>query len=273
MKFYLDTNCVRQFVNLKDYDNHHIFTSELAIHEIISGINSEEEYKKRKNILISIKNSNMKILWESPRTIMIEVFDLGYKDADVKATEIMMNEIIQSKNYQEIFSISYNLGGEDYTIHTFIDFDNSINESIQAMINEGIKFVPKKDKKEMRNDIEISPAHAQVQMEIIVRNILMNEFNITNINDSRYIKAVDSFSKNRRLDNYMKSVFLSMHDRISNSQNAGKNDGFDYWHLVYSYDIDYFVSDDKFYKRLPVDILNINFLNSNDFVKLINMKD
>ncbi|MGK0256425.1 MAG: hypothetical protein ACI81I_001042 [Arcobacteraceae bacterium] len=273
MKFYFDTNSVRQFINLKNYQNHSIFTSELAIHEIISGINSEEEYKKRKSILTSIQNSNIEVLWQLPRTVMIEVFDLEYEDTDVKATEVMMNEIIKTNSYNEIFSISYNLGGEDYTINTFIDFDNHINQFIQSTINEGIQFVPKEDKKEMREGIELSPSYVQVQMEMTVRNILMSEFHISDINDDRYMRAVNSFSKNRKLDNYMKSVFLSMCNRIAQSQDAGKNDGFDYWHLVYSSNIDYFVSDDKFYKRLPVDILDINFINSKYFLQLVKTKD
>lgn len=140
MKCYLDTNCVRWINKFKNFDKYDVFTSALSIFEIISGIDSEEEYIKRKNILKSIQNSKLNILWELPITMMIKAFGFSIINTDVNSTKIMMNKIIESSNYDDILKIRFNLGGKDYILTTFTNHDNEINSYTQYKIQNKRKY-------------------------------------------------------------------------------------------------------------------------------------
>ena len=139
MKCYLDTNAVRQISKIKFFNEYSIFTSALSIFEIISGINTEKEYIKRKNILHAIEKSDLTILWELPRLTVIKSFNLPFNETDTEATKIMMNKIINSSDYNDMLKIRFNLGGEDYTIETFHSHDEDINKITFDTINNAIQ--------------------------------------------------------------------------------------------------------------------------------------
>jgi hypothetical protein len=62
---------------------------------------------------------------------------------------------------------------------------------------------------------------------------------------------------------------------LAEGLNAGLNDGMDYQHLVFTHNIDFFVSDDRFYKRIPNKIneyLDFSFIGFSDFYSEIHRK-
>ncbi len=267
MKFYLDTNIVREILKHslpKDFD-YELFTSELVIGELISGIVSEDKYIKRKNILKKIIEKNISIIWESPRTLLIKSFDLPLDDTDAKATQIMMTKVIESKSYEELKNISFCVENSlPYTLETFINFDNTMNKDIQNIINKAIKIPSKEDKKRMRDiahDVLCPLVHSQI--EVVIRDFLMNFYNTENVEHQGYSHSCMAYFQHRNLETYFKAMILSSSNSIANSQNAGSNDGFDYWNLVYSAYADFFVSNDKIYKRLKKyedDFFDIKFI-------------
>jgi hypothetical protein len=187
MKCYLDTNAVRQISKIQFTNEYEIFTSALSIFEIISGINTEE-YIKRKNILNTIENSGLNILWELPRATMIKSFGLPFNETDTQATKIMMNKIINSADYNSMLKVRFNLGGEDYTIETFCSHDNNINEITQETINNAMQNTTKVERKKLR-DIDIDPSLIQINKEILIRNFLMNNLATDSVDNAYYQKA------------------------------------------------------------------------------------
>lgn len=271
MKCYLDTNCVRQINKFKDFGKYDVFTSALSIFEIISGIDSEKEYIKRKNILKSIQNSKLNILWELPITMMIKSFGFPISTTDVNATEIMMNKIIESSTYDDMLKIRFNLGGEDYILETFTNHDNEINSYTQFKMNDNIQKTHKDLRKELRT-IVINSSLVRLNKEILIRNFLMDILNISEVDNQQYIKAIETYFQDDLLNNYFILIILLPHKALSEGQNAGSNDGMDYQHLIFTHDIDFFVSDDKFYKRIPKNIseyLDFEFIESNHFNSMI----
>lgn len=271
MTFYLDTNALREILSfdMSRFSGHQIFTSELVIGELISGIVTEDEYIKRRNILKKIQEKNINILWESPKTLFIKEFALKEEDTDVEATKLMMERIIKTSNYQELKDIEFTIkGSEPYTLDIFIDFDDRTNKGMQEYINMCIQIPSKEDKKEMREN-ECSPQYVQVTSELIIRNMLMGIYQIDSVDNKDYLNSVNTYFKNRKFDTYFKAVILSSYNTVSRSQNAGSNDCFDFWNLTYASNINYFVSNDKIYKRLRK--FEDNFFDVK-FINLVEMK-
>ncbi|RXK03579.1 hypothetical protein [Halarcobacter bivalviorum] len=267
MTYYLDTNCVRQIKKVKSLNKHYFFTSALSIFEIISGINSQKEYEKRKNILYSINKSDLTILWELPRKVLIKSFNLPFNDTDSEATKIMMHKIIDSDSYQDALKISFNLGGEDYILKTFIEHDQDINDVIQKNINNNIQKVNKKERKEFRNN-KIQPHTLEIYKELHIRKFLMTHLETNDVNNIDYIKSLDHYYEHNTLDNCFTLTLLLSHYSLLEGRTAGSNDGLDYQHLTYTSNIDFFVSDDKFYTRIPDEIsehLDFKFINFSTF--------
>lgn len=138
-------------------------------------------------------------------------------------------------------------------------------------INENIQKIDKDFRKELRN-IDINSSLIQLNKQLFIRNFLMNYLNIREVDSQQYIKAIDTYFQNDLLNNYFILLILLPHKALTEGQNAGSNDGMDYQHLIFTHDIDFFVSDDKFYKRIPKNIseyLNFEFIESSHFNSII----
>lgn len=268
MIYYLDTNSVRQINKLESFKNHKIFTSALSIFEIISGINCEDEYFKRKNILNSINKSNLIILWELPRLVLTKAFNLPFIDTDSEAIKIMMKKILDSESYQDLLIVRFNLGAEDYLLDTFIKHDQDVNETVKNSLNISIKELKKEERKKIRSiDIDIEQSDIRVLKEIQIRNFLMNQLSIKRV-DENYFKCINYYIEHNDLDDYFTLITLLLYNVIKEGLTAGANDGMDYQHLTYTFKIDFFVSDDKFFKRIPNNItehLAFKFIDFSSF--------
>lgn len=269
MRYYLDTNCVRQISKCGPFGKNEVFTSALSIFEIISGITSEKEYSIRKNILKAIKKSDLKILWKLPSAIMVESFNLPskYLFEDSESAKIMMDEIIKSNDYVEFLDLKFNLGGEDYTYKTFIDHDNEINLVSKESINYSISTLNKEERKALK-EFTLDSSTLRFQKEITIRNLLHKQLNINNNDDPQYLNSLDHYFQNNQLDNYFTLLIFLPLIAVTNGSNAGSNDGMDYQHLIYTHEIDFFVSSDKFYKRIPNNVrehIDFEFINNESF--------
>lgn len=263
MRCYLDTNCVRQIRRFDCFGEHDFFTSALAVFEIISGINSEEEYTKRKNILKTLQDSSLNILWDLPRTVVLKAFGLTSDDMDVIATKNMMVKIINSSDYEEVLELKLNFGGEDYTIENFINHDDAINETIKQSINDGISKVAKKERKKMK-DVEMFHLEIEERKESLIHELLHDCFN----NSDYYEECLRKYREEKQLENFLIFNILRAYQALVKGLTAGSNDGMDYNHIIFTYNIDLFISDDKFFTKTPESIskyLSFKFMSYSDF--------
>ncbi|OBP14492.1 hypothetical protein A5320_12040 [Rheinheimera sp. SA_1] len=215
-----------------------------------------------------IQESGIKIIWESPKTIMTRVFGFDLEDTDVEATRKMMDEIVLSKNYQDLKDVRFNLGGEDYTLETFIEYDYNFSLSTKSVINSAISVMTKEQRKEER-DLDLTPCLVQLRTEIMLRDFILNQLGAgSTIDDPRYSRALAKYSNDDQINIYLKAIVLGISKALSESQLAGANDGFDYGHLIYASRADYFVSDDKFYKRIKPGFFDISFITGEEYINM-----
>lgn len=94
MQYYLETNSIRQLAGkISDYDCE-VFTSELSIFELISGIDSFEKYNRRRNILMKIADSKIRIDWSTYKEKAHHSYGIPCFDKRKYITEIMMNVMV-----------------------------------------------------------------------------------------------------------------------------------------------------------------------------------
>lgn len=272
MKFYFDTNCIRQLPKIPANSMCTVVTSFLAVFETISGMNSEHEFEKRRVILQRLRQSDVNVIWESPRSLLIRTFRLAEDDTDVEATKTMMNRIVDLDSFNDLKSIKFRIGkSEDYTIDTFRQFDKSFCTRVVELIAMAASTPTKQERGEYRK-YELSPASIRVFCEMMVREFVLNQHKVTRIEDPRYVESINSYGQSNELNDYLNSIVFGVYRALSEGQHAGRNDAFDYAHIMYASHADYFVSDDTFYSRIPDGILKIPFITFSEFLRICDVK-
>lgn len=138
MSYYFDTSSLRKISNkLYEYTSYDIYTSSLAIFELISGI-TEKEYKKRKMILKNIMDSNIKICWNTYKERMYHAYKINFEDIESYAIKKMTKIIIESNNFEDIDKICIE-NNEWFRLESFSGLDNEISDAGKSEAEKGIK--------------------------------------------------------------------------------------------------------------------------------------
>lgn len=268
MKFYFDTNCVRRIAQVPESSKCAVVTSFLSVFETISGINSEQDFYLRRSVLKRLRERGVEIIWESPRSLLIRAFNLGEIDTDVKATEIMMDKIIELDSFDDLGLIKFRVGNsEEYTIDTFRQFDDSFSTEFVENIIRASRRLSKEERFECRGQ-ELTLQSLPFFREMLVRDFLFKQLGLTDVEDLGYIKSANGLYQNIGLADYIDSILFAVWRALVKGEVAGRNDGFDCAHIMYAKHADYFVSDDKFYSRIPKEVSEVAFINFSDFEKI-----
>ena len=262
--YYFDTNSIRRRSSLDDSCLANIIISQLSIYEIISGITSEDEFYKRKQVLKRIELNFKNIIWESPKSLIIKAFNLKGVDEDVEVTKIMMTAILHCESFKSLKDIRVIVLGYEYTIEHFIWYDNIFTNYVLAKTKNAISNTDKIQRLALKEIKEI-PSFVRVNHEIEIRNMLFSYLGCDSTIDKEYVDAVKYYFNNPLLDDFFNTNNWGGYNAVAYGQNPGKNDAFDYAHMAYSSYAKYIVTDDKFFHRIPKDILNIEVISYDDY--------
>lgn len=262
MKFYLDTNALRQLSNRKEILSHKdVFCSQWSIFELISGIDSPDEFRRRKNILERVKNT-AHIYWTSPKQILFSAFGHEIVDEDIIVTRKMLEHISLIDSFDELQQLEIEVLGTIYTLKHFLWYDNEISQSIMSQLES------QPHDSHIRESIQ-RPEIRQTLKELSIARHIETTFNCRRC-DETYLDALNHYLEIPILDDYWTAIIYLSNDAVYKGKTLGKNDAFDYGHLAYSGLVTHFVTDDKlFHRKIPSELLSVKIIKVSDFLDLI----
>ncbi|MEN1985664.1 hypothetical protein [Paenibacillus hubeiensis] len=255
--YYFETNALTGLSNvLKELveSNNTIYTSYLSILELISGIDSEEKFLKRKSILQNVRKSNMKIVWKTPRQIIYESYELCCDDTfDIKIARTMFDRILSSESYNKLKKYSDNIN-EECKLEYFVQYDEEISKAgIDFSKEDIIRFsnaYPKDTRKEIKNHLlntDYIFAQAHVESEILIRSNLEEIIKIEGLTGD-YFQLIKKYDRN--LDDYCFVQSFKSIESIIKGNEYGTNDLMDLLHLLYLTKSNMIVTNDEKLKLL-----------------------
>ncbi|WP_447915931.1 hypothetical protein [Delftia acidovorans] len=268
IRAYLDTNILLYLKKIPSSDIFDLFCSQLSIVELISGMTTEKEYRTRKHALERLMDRKINIIWQSPKTLLYKAFGMPDIDYDVLATMIMMQKIIETEEFCETESIRFYLGGNEYTIKTFIEHDEDISKKSSSLLKELVKL-PENIRKEAR-EIEIEPCLIEYFSDMTASNLLVDlGYKENGFQHQIYF---DNYKSYKLIKNGIS--FLMIHNILSivNHNIPGRNDGNDLAHLIYTDDMDLFISNDKIFHKFNFHS-NLQILSLTEFVEVIEKQE
>jgi len=263
MKYYLDTNAIYQLRHLPHNYKDDIYTSYLAVFELISGIDDEKSFRKRKSALKQLIDKNIQIIWESMKTLLVKAIGGSTIDCDVEATELMMGHVLECDSYEQLGKVSYRHGKELYDLSIFQQHDKRFSNETSDLFEQANKLISKEDRANLRM-FKLDPSVVQTNMELSIMRILID--NGFEKHSEKYSTALERFYKQKNLHNYLKFIAIYQEENCRHGRTSGQNDGFDILHTIYSDPMDYFVSDDTIYRRIPNGFLKTSFITFNNFI-------
>ncbi|NRF23629.1 hypothetical protein HRJ45_00970 [Vibrio coralliilyticus] len=239
MKYYLDTNVLYRLSTDTFPAIENSFTSCLSIFELLSGINDFDSFKRRKGILQAIQNSNLRIIWDLPKTRIERSFGLKIDDSDVQATKALFEGVVAAKSYTEAKELVVVAEGKCYKLETLENYDRWFCDETVALINS-------QDTKLKEGDVAEDPLFESFIVESFISSIGEDYVRPSD----KYFEVLKYFESNSVINVYIRFLAIYILYRMPRGINAGKNDGFDIGHLSYLNHNDVFVSSDSIYKIL-----------------------
>lgn len=255
MRYYFDTSSLRKNSNKLDkFKNKEIFTSGLAIFEILSGI-TEKDYNIRKATVKNILNSNISIDWDSYKMKFFKAYQIPFIDVEGIAIKMMAEILLDTSSLEEFKEKRvYFLENDYYTIEDLQSLDNDISDSGIKESERGIK--------EFRKEIE-KPHRKEINKELFDNKSLLSY--VKGLSEMSLLRITENISGAKRpSDKYFKTFekydgsldmyLFCMQLQFSLAQLKGmlyaKNDTLDVLHTIFIKENDMIISEDKIFKEL-----------------------
>lgn len=269
MRYYFDTSSLRKASNKLPVNNENIYTSGLAMFELISGM-TQNDYCTRKTIINNVVNSGIAIDWDSYKMKMHKAFQLSYSDIEGKSIKKMVDIILKSSSFQELEREKVYFTEHDYyKLESFSGLDDEISKmgieeskwGITEWRKEYDKFHRKGINQELFNNESFrSFVYSAAELKFMS---FLEDITQTKRPSTEYFKALEKYDKSLEL------FFLCGQIRYSLAQLKGmqyaKNDTLDILHTIYVSKETIMVSDDKIFKDLSNWCSGFTCLNLNEF--------
>jgi hypothetical protein len=273
LKYYLETNALYLISKIPKEILVKSYTSALAIHELISGINPDN-FDKRKNLLILIKANKLVIDWRMPEEIIADsfdaLFDHDFIDNRTKSLSSIYHLVCNLKNFEEFevkvteinLSLNYFKDLDKYWSSNFINSIQNGNKEIKKIFESEIKQVIPLDDKEFtinsHDDLEIFFAENPLFNKSItiyaLASLLFSMIRDEDINENNAENVIANIyqSYNSFIEYYVNAASLYNQHKILNKESAAKNDFVDLFHLLYlrNFSSTKIISDDNIYYNL-----------------------
>ena len=262
MKYYIETNGLRNLNSKLNAVSCNCFTSALSILETISGLRkSSKEYRIRKSVLINLYSSNIAIDWESPEIKKAHAFPrITYNDYRMEGLKKLVHHLISTSDLESFLKET---DSEKYNLKYFEELDAFYNKKfIEAtkVGNDKIKTHLKNIDKSFDQDyidftsglVKNLPSDLLLNESLTLYSIVENlvdaiEMELKIVIDRKEI--YNSYNGNINIFIHYFSLFTAT--KAASFYDAGHNDYFDLLHLVYlKNNIEYkIVSDDKIFEQ------------------------
>ena len=272
MRVYLDTSSIRKNSNvLINFKKGTVYTSVLAVFELLSGI-KESDFYKRKKIIKNLLESSIAIDWETYKKKEYNVFKYAYDDIEGYVIKQMAEKVIDCESYKEYTEIKIYTDDDTYYTHESLeDFDENISKVGKAfsLIEKNVwsklsKEERKNFKKNMERDDMLLP-YIQLLSEISLTD-LAEDISGHKRPDERYMNTIQKYDFS--LDVYLKYSNLLFVLSKMNGSEYGKNDTIDVLHLVYLVEGDMFISEDNIFKKLNRYLQRLTIYNSKEYFEM-----
>lgn len=273
MRYYLDTSSLRKLSpKLSLFSWPDIFTSSLAVFELISGM-QESEFNLRKSVITNLLTSSISIDFESFDMKKHRCIGLDIEDIDGTIIKEMAELIINAPSFEDLLAKRVKTKNDEFTLNDFTLFDDQLskesvaNSKIATAIyfDEIDKEDRKRDKQFLINENNIFRV-SQIFSEIAISKM------IEALTDSKrpseeYFKYAEKY--NNGLDLFFfclvcKAMLCQLHGNI-----YGRNDYVDILHTCFITRDDIIVSDDKIFKSIQTECSGPICYTSNEFLELV----
>ncbi|MFC6330990.1 hypothetical protein ACFP56_00010 [Paenibacillus septentrionalis] len=285
-RYYLETNVLYSLVNKIHLfvGNVDVTTSLLAYQEIIWGIN-EEQYHKRRTLLLKLKSSGLKLYPYLPIECISIAFQVDISNLPIVIEEKKLlweqvNLVISCDNYQQYaqkLSELYDIDVEN--VKHYMSERKYVNQNIAtSTIRENHINLKRIEEERVR-----CPEYYNVSIEDLVhdpekepnrmieREMLVEVLKVCNINfkESELKNAMLKYDGKQLVAYILGRNFYYWH-RSRKMMPAGKNDSIDLEHLLYLRDEDFvIVSDDRLFSYSTMKPMRIN---CEDFLKEVSQE-
>lgn len=270
LKYYLETNSLRNLGSKVIELNNDCYTSGLAIFEIVSGIN-DSDFDIRKSVIEKTLNSKMGIIWELPETIMARAFPpFDYIDNRVDGLKYLCSQLIKSNSYNDFIE---NTKDKKYNSDYFRNLDKHYSTHFITATEKGNKNLKLEKEKAKNHEYgEIISAFANDFIDKLPENLIINE-SITiyamseNVVDGLKMSfAGKKFNREKVYNNYNGvlmifvkafSLYTALKSKYSNL--PARNDFIDLHHLMYLFNDSnkQIVTDDNMIKKINKQTITI----------------
>ncbi|AUN14698.1 hypothetical protein [Paraclostridium sordellii] len=273
MRYYFDTVSLRKLSSkLNLYKDKEIYTSSLAILELISGI-TEKDYNIRKLAISNTLNSNIYIDWDSYKMKMFKAFKIPFNDVEGNAIKKMAEYIADSLSFEDVMQHKIYIGeGEYFTLESFQGLDDDISKIGLDDAQRGIKEWRDELDEEHRKHIN-SELFEKKELCAFVRSL--SELHFIHFAEDiigakrpseEYLKGLERYDKSLDLYFYCTQLKFSL-SQLKGNQFA-KNDTSDLMHTMFMLQDDIIVSEDKIFKHLGEWCNCLTCYNVNEFLDL-----
>ena len=268
---YLDTSTLRKYSkNLaKDSDKKELWTSSLAVFELMSGISDEEDFIRRKVAVKRLLESDVYIDWDSYRCKMYKSFHLPYDDIEGIVVKRFAYAMTQSETFEDFKKVRIFTAQNDYyDFESLQELDDRVvfigNFTSQISQTEEWKKLTKDERKEARKEIlESFPSYAYLLSEFAVIPIAENFAGDKQLSKA-YSDMIEKY--NFALQLYLHYVLATFLLAEINSSNTQKNDLFDMLHLLYLRHGDIMIAEDNIFKRINSYLERIKVITLPEFM-------
>lgn len=264
---YLDTSSIRKIANkLNDIESSKIFTSSLAVFELLSGIN-ENDFILRKSIVENLLDSSIHIDWDTYKEKINKAFQQSFDDIEGYVIKSLAQKLISCSCLDEYRNIKIYTDSDTYYTHESLsDFDNELSKTGKVFSYLGKnewrnyeKTVRKQFKKQMLEENMIS-SYIQKLTEFSLISLAEDLSGCKRPGD-KYFEVIEKYDHSLDVHlRYNNLLFLLLE---MNGSICGKNDTVDMLHLIYLKKNDVIISEDNIFKRLNKYINHLQVYQSN----------
>ncbi len=257
MRYYLDTTSLRKLSSkLHMFKGENVFTSSLALVELISGM-TESEFNLRKQVIHNVVHSGIGIDWDSYKMKMYKAVDLHYDDIESFSLREMIQIIFLSSSLWEIRNSRIYITSSDYyTLESFSGLDRDLNmigiSTAKTGIQEWRKILSKKHRRYINNELfdkEGLRAYVNSLAEISCSEFI-EEITNTRRPSDKYFSALNKYRRRNSMDLFFHCTQLQYNLAQLKGEEYKMNDTIDLLHTIFLSQEDIIVSDDKIFRKL-----------------------
>lgn len=266
---YLDTSSVRKNSNsLINFKKGTVYTSVLAVFELLSGI-KEEDFQKRKKIIKNLLKSSIAIDWETYKKKEYNAFQYPFDDIEGYVIKQMAEKIINCESYKEYTEVKIYTDKDTYYTHESLeDFDegiSSIGKEFSLIDKKVWSNLLKEERKRFKKCME--------QDDMLLPYVqLLSEFSLIDLAEdiSGYKKPDKGYFDTIQKYDFSLEIYLKYNNLLftlckMNGSECGKNDAIDMLHLVYLSEGDEIISEDNIFRKLNGYLQCLKVYNSEEY--------